>query len=448
MSGQDTGPGAKGVDRPVGYWQLLRENPRFRRLWLAEVVSFFGDWFNTIALYAAVTRLTGSAEAVATVFVAKLLPIFLLTPVAGPLVDRFDRRKLLIGTDIARALCAVGLIVAYRDDNLPALLVLQAVMMGFAGIFIPAKTAVVPQLTTRPQLAVANALSSATWSVMLALGAALGGIVTGIVGVEASLLIDGLTFLLSAALLVPLPRLRPYASGRRPRRVDRGFVAGLRYLRGRPYLAAVISLKAGLSFGAAALAMIPLLATRVFPATSGAIFIGLLYTTRGVGALLGSLSGPWLFGDSPRAMRRLIAPAMLLAAAAHLGISQASNIWLAAAGYLAASISGGLVWVSSTTLGQIATANEYRGRVFAVEWGMMTLAASVTAWLGGVAVDRLGWDPQLVVLVGSGLLVLPAATWAFLMVVLRLRPPESTPPERSRSTGPSAAGDGDGEMGG
>lgn len=159
----------------VGYLELLRDNPNFRRLWLAEVASFLGDWFNTIALFTAVERLSGSTQAVVGVFVAKMLPIVAMTPLAGPLIDRFDRRRLLVMTDVARAVCALGLIVAYRAESLTLLMVLLVVMMCFSGIFIPAKTAVLPQLAPPPQLGAANALSGGTWSVMLAVGAALGG---------------------------------------------------------------------------------------------------------------------------------------------------------------------------------------------------------------------------------------------------------------------------------
>ena len=97
--------------------ELIRTNANFRRLWLGDVASHLGDWFNTIALFTAVERLSGSTQAVVGVFVAKMLPIVAMTPVAGPLIDRFDRRRLLVITDIARAVCALGLIAAYRVDG-------------------------------------------------------------------------------------------------------------------------------------------------------------------------------------------------------------------------------------------------------------------------------------------------------------------------------------------
>ena len=82
-----------------GYRSLLTQNREYRRLWLAEIVSFLGDWFNTIALYTIVQEMSGSGRAIALVMVAKTLPVFLVVPLAGPIVDRFDRRTILILSD-------------------------------------------------------------------------------------------------------------------------------------------------------------------------------------------------------------------------------------------------------------------------------------------------------------------------------------------------------------
>ncbi|MBZ0267946.1 MFS transporter, partial [bacterium] len=161
-----------------GYRELLRSNHQYRRLWTAEVVSFLGDWFNTIALYTIVQEMSGSGRAIALVMVAKTLPAFLVVPLAGPIVDRFDRRTILIVSDVARGVLAMFLIVAHRSGSLPAVYAVVAVMVALAGVFLPARNAAIPQVTTPGELARANALSGGTWSVMLAFGAALGGWVT------------------------------------------------------------------------------------------------------------------------------------------------------------------------------------------------------------------------------------------------------------------------------
>jgi MFS family permease len=406
----------------IGYRALLRENPEFRRLWFAEVVSFLGDFFNTIALYAAVEQLSSGTLAFSAVFVAKLLPVFLMTPVSGPLIDRVDRRKLMIVTDVARAACALGLVVAYRAESLVLLTILLVVMVCFSGIFIPTKTAVIPQVTQADHLGAANALSAATWSVMLALGAAAGGVVTALMGIETALIFDALTFLISAALLVPLPPLLPQ-SQQDERFVDRSFVAGLRYLAHHRYLSAIIALKPCLALGGGVLALLPVFATRVFGEVSGPGAIGLLYTARGLGALVGSLAVRKVFGDAPATMRRLISPAFLVVALSWLALSQAVTIWHAGAAYFFSAVGGGSLWVVSGTLGQLESDNAYRGRVFAVEWGALTLVMSVMAGVGGVVVERYGWSARDVALASAVLLALPALLW--IGVIMAIRPVEA-----------------------
>ena len=417
------------MSAPLGYAQLLRQNADFRHVWLAEVISFLGDWFNTIAIYAAIGTLTDSTEAIAWVFVAKMLPVFLMTPLAGPLIDRVDRRKLLIFTDLARAICAVGLIVAYRVGSTVALMTLLVIMVCFSGIFIPTKTAVIPQVASAPELGAANALSASTWSVMLALGAATGGVVTGLVGIEAALAIDAATFLASAAFLFPLPPLLPSPTDPSASARDRSFFAGLRYLRRKPFLTGIISIKACLALGGGALALIPVFGTRVFEGASGPSYMGVLYTARGLGALVGSLLVRKIFGDAPRTLRRMVVPAFLLIGVSWVGLWHAPGFGWAAAAYFGTAVGGGTLWVSSNTLGQIESDNEYRGRVFSVEWGGLTLVMSVTGALAGSLIDRLGWSVRAVALASGLAMVVPISLW-LRVLARRRRDRAAASPER------------------
>ena len=89
---------------PVGYVELLRENKGFRQLWLGQVVSQMGDWFNTIALYTIILNLTGSGRDIGLLMVARFLPSFVFGPISGVLADRFSRRSIMIISDLLRAL--------------------------------------------------------------------------------------------------------------------------------------------------------------------------------------------------------------------------------------------------------------------------------------------------------------------------------------------------------
>ena len=402
------------MSAPPGYLELLIHNKPYRWLWLGQVVSFFGDWFKTIALFTIVQGLTDSVTAIAAIIIAKMLPIFLVVPIAGPLIDKFDRRILLLVTDVVRAALVLLLIVAYWWQSLTLLYTILVVQVCFTGVFIPGRTAVVPQLTTREELPVAIALSSGSWSVMLAFGAAAGGVVTQYLGVENALILDSLSYILSALFLYKLPALPPRAHGELG---DASFVEGLRHLKARPFLAALLAQKSMLALAGGAVVMLPLYGNGLFRATSGPLFIGLLYAMRGAGALLGSMGIRPLLGDASRTMQRLIAPGFLIIAMGLVVSYQAPSIGWAAAGFFLSSIGTGLVWVMSGTLSQLASEQAYRGRLFSLEWGGFTLISSVTSWLAGYLVDSCGWTPRMVMGATALLMLLPAMCW---LVVLKL----------------------------
>jgi MFS family permease len=399
-----------------GYWALLRDNPRLRNIWLAEVVSYLGDWFNYVAIYTAAAELSLRAEAVTAMFVSKLLPVFVMTPFAGPLCDRFDRRKLMIASDVARAVCALLLVVAYRLKSYPLLLGVSLVMVAFAGIFLPAKTAAMPEVVGDADLAAANALGGGTWSVMLTVGAALGGLVTAAIGIEAAFLLDGASFVLSALFLLPIGALRPKPKSDVAH--ETGYLAGLRYLARRPLLAATVALKPVMSLSGGALAVIPLFAQRIFH--GGPTAMGTLWTFRGLGAFLGTLVVPRLFGQSSARMRRLVIPAFAVLGLGYCAVARTTALWQAAAAYFVAAAGSGAIWVLSTTLAQQSSDDAYRGRIFATEWGALTLSLAATGGLSGTLVDRFGWSVRDVTWVSGLVALAPIALW--LVVLARARP--------------------------
>jgi len=398
------------VSTPPGYLELLQRNAPFRRLWLGVVASFFGDWFTTIALYAMVQDLSDSATAVAGVLVAKTFPIFAMTPLAGWIVDRFDRRRVLIVADVVRAVLTLGLIGAYLIRSLPLLFAVEVVRVCVSGVFIPGRSAAIPQVVRRDELAPAMALSGGTWSVMLALGAAAGGLVTEWVGVVGALVVDSGTFLVSAAFLWGLPDLPPRDerdAGQSVRVVD-----ALLYLRGRGKLAGLLLLKSGLAMSTGAIVALPLYGNGLFAATASAGFVGLLYTGRGLGAMVGSLGLRRILGDETTTMERSIPWSYTVMACAYAGLALAPDVYTAAAVYVLAGIGNAGVWVFSSVLGQRAVPRRLRGRLFALEFGLMTLMSSTTSLLTGQVIDLWGVTPREVALVSGLLLLGPAAGWA------------------------------------
>jgi len=184
----------------VTYWALIKGNRDFRNLWLGQLVSNLGDWFNTLALYSLIFQLSGTGEAVAGVLIAKLLPNFFIGPYAGVIVDRFDRKKIMIWSDILRGILVIGFIFLTSKEHLWIAYTLMVFQTGLASFFEPARTAVIPNITKRHEIVAANALAGSTWSAMLALGAAIGGAVMIWLGRDMAFIIDSATFFLSEFL--------------------------------------------------------------------------------------------------------------------------------------------------------------------------------------------------------------------------------------------------------
>src|SRR5215213_11763319 len=172
------------------YLSLLQLRPKFRALWLAQVISLTGDWFNTIASVIIVNRYSDSGLAVGGLFIARALPPFLFGPVAGVVADRFDRRKVLILSDVLRAGIVLGFLLVDRPERLWLLYVLTILQFSVSAFFEPARAALVPGLVQSDELLTANTLSSITWSAMLTLGGAIGGLTASLFGVRVSLIVD------------------------------------------------------------------------------------------------------------------------------------------------------------------------------------------------------------------------------------------------------------------
>jgi len=174
---------ATHANNSVGYVQLVRKNSNFRNLWFGQIISLLGDWFNLIASASLIGMLTQSGLAVGGLFVVRLLAPFIVSPIAGVVADRYNRKMILIVADITRALTVLGFLFIREPEQVWMLYVLTAIQLGISGFFFPARSAILPDLVEPRELGAANALSSATWSIMLALGAALGGVVAGSWGI-------------------------------------------------------------------------------------------------------------------------------------------------------------------------------------------------------------------------------------------------------------------------
>ncbi len=398
-----------------GYLQLIRGNRAFRHLWAGQVISLTGDWFNLIASAALIAALTQSGTAIGGLFVVRMVAPFIVSPIAGVVADRYNRRAIVISTDVLRCFVVLAFVLVREPQHVWLIYVLTAVQSASQGFYFPAWNAILPDITERHELGIANAISSATWSVMLSFGAALGGLVAGVVGVYPAFVIDAITFLLSAIILLRMP----YQS-KLKRDIDQSVMAGLRqYIDGLAYLRRHIDTfsiaiqKAILGFfiiGFFQVAQVTI-AEQHFPiGEGGSITMGLIYVMAGIGSGLSPILGRNWARDRDRRLRLMIALGYVAAAVGFLICSSLLSLPVVLFGALLRGVGGGLIWVLGTQLLLQIVPNEVRGRVFSTEFALYTLCAAVSSGATGRLIDTsLGVGGVL--LLGSCILVLPTALW-------------------------------------
>lgn len=394
-----------------GLLALIRGNRNFRMLWFGQIVSQLGDWFNVVALYALLFELTGSATVIAGVMVMQLLPIALVGPLSGVIVDRFNRRRIMIAADLVRGTAVLGLLLVRSPDTVWLAYAVTGVMVTCSGFFEPARSATVPSIVPREQLVAANAISTGTWSAMLALGASLGGGVTVLLGRDAAFIINAFSFFASALFLWRM-RVPARDVSLRAALGLRGVLDGLAYMRQHADVARIALIKGGWAIVGGALLLLTVFGDRVFRiGNSSDAGIGILFASRGIGALAGSLIVS-LIAARQGNLIRLIAPAYFIAGASYAALAIAPTIWFAAGVVVASHIFGSILWVASNVLLQMRVPDEFRGRVFAAELVVMAVVQSAVAYATAVALDAWHVEPRLLAAVVGVALWIPAGLWA------------------------------------
>lgn len=393
------------------YFALLRVRPQFRHLWLAQVISLTGDWFNTIASVVIVNRFSDSGLAVGGLFLARALPPFLVGPVAGVAADRFSRKAVLITTDLLRALIVLGFLLVNSADTLWLIYALSIAQFVVSAFFEPARAAIVPSLVQENELLAANTLASITWSAMLTLGAALGGIIAAIFGAQVALAIDSLSFLISALLITRITVSTRPAAARVQGNGWTDFVDGLRYVRQHPGIAWITLVKAMGQIGSFDI-IGAVYAERVFRVgQDGALTFGLMLTFHGVGAVLGPLIGNALGVRNARTLYRAISAGFLLIPLGWLIIGVAPTLPLVLIGSMLRGMGGSSNWTYSDVLLQMKVPGQFLGRVFALDFAIFMLAMSASVWLGGLALDQFTLDPRALVLIFAAGSIGPLLMW-------------------------------------
>ena len=400
------------------YLALLRRQGDFRRTYLSSLVSSGGDWFVIVPLLALLPRLTGGGLAGGLVLACDTAVFALLSPYAGTVADRVDRRRLVVTCEaLSAGFVLLLLLVDSRERVWIAYLAIGAIAAAKA-FTLPATQAALPNLVPPQDLQRASVLTGASWGTMLALGAALGGLAAAAFGERTCYVIDAISFGVSAVLVA---RCRTPFQQPRESSTHAGFRAdvaeAIAYARSQPRVLALLSAKPGVGFANGALALFPLLAVDVFHA--GELGIGLLFAARGLGALL----GPLALGRRTTGAAVLPTLAVCIATCGlmYVGVALVPVFGLALLLVTVAHIGGGANWVVSSYSLQAVVPDRVLGRVSSADFMFVTLAVAANQAVSGLLSETV--STRLLIGCFGGASVLYAAVWWLVTRSVRIPAP-------------------------
>ncbi len=398
------------------YLTLLRRNRAFSRLFAAQLISFAGDWFATVAVLGLALEVSGS-PAVASLFLVVQTGAFALaSPIAGVLADRFDRRRLMVGADLARVPVALAFLFARDADTLWIAFAAAALLSVGAALFEPTSSASLPNLVDEDELPEANVLVGASWGTMLAVGAALGGAVAAVFGRDVAYVVNAASFAASAVLVLGIRRsFVEVRRGMGAESADRGGHDGvvasigtvLRFARGNRTLAALLLSKTTFGVGSGVIVLLAVFGRTVFGA--GDVGIGVLFAARGLGALLGPFLVRGIAGTSERGLILGIAASFAIFAVCYSLLPLAPILPLAAVAVFGGHLGGGAQWTLSSYGLQRAAPDAIRGRVFSFDYGLVTLTLTISILLAGALAER--FTPAIATWSMVGLAAVAASGW-------------------------------------
>lgn len=398
------------------YLALVR-NRSFSLLWVGQLVSFFGDRVHQVAIGVLVLQ-RGTPLDVGIVFAATAVPNVFLGPLAGALVDRWDRRRTMIACDLVRA--GLVLLVPVAINVQIGFVYAIALAVATVGLlFRPAKTAVVPLIVDEERLVTANSASSVNETLADLLGypvaAAIVASLAGLIG--AAFVLDSATYVVSAFLIwaMAVPHQELNAERFSVRAIWREMAEGWRFLTHQAELLAntVVSTVAQLAFGAEIVCSLiyaknvldPSLLT--FPENYGWLMASL-----GLGSVVGGVAIGWLAADAPKGPMTIAG--FIGLGASMIGVGLTRHPYVAIGLFFAIGVANMLYLVPTITLFQERTPQRLFGRVVssrqALTFGAMAVSMGVAGYLAGVlgAAEVLMLGGGLIAVAGLGGWLVPA----------------------------------------
>jgi MFS family permease len=400
------------------FLELLRHNRNYRYTWFGQIVSEIGDNFNNIAVFALAMDLTHSGMVVTGVLLSRAVPAVTIGPLAGVLLDRFDRKRIMMASDILRAFVALGFILAITSHRIWVLYAFSALLMAASPFFTAGRSAILPTIASPEEIHTANSLTQTTQWMNLTVGTFLGATVVAM-GYKWAFFFNALSFVFSAwciwHLRPPAPeafRGRQHAHASDPGvRPWHEYREGLRYMRSVPLVLAIALLSVGWATGGgAAQILFTLFGEIVF--NRGAYGIGIIWGSAGLGLLAGGVFANWLGRRlSFAAYKWIIFLDFVIHGAAYVLFSRAPRFGEALLFIFISRASIAVNSVLNYSYLLRTVENRFRGRVFATmdtfTWTMMM----VSMMAAGIA--SIHYSPRLIGTVAGLLSSTTAIFWGW-----------------------------------
>ena len=412
----------------TGFSTLLRQNRNYRYTWIGQVVSEIGDHFNNVAVFALALETTKSGLVVSGIMLSRAIPAMLVGPLAGVALDRLDRKRVMIASDLVRMVVAACFIFTLQNKHTWLLYPLSALLMMASPFFTAGRSSILPTIATKEEIHTANSLTQTTGWITLTIGTLLGGISVAQFGYHWAFLGNSLSFAVSALCI---SRLFVKSGGFRAARTAltetevvrpwREYVEGLRYMRAHPLILGIALIGVGWATGGgAAQILFSVFGELVF--NRGPEGIGFIWTAAGIGLLCGGMVA-YQLGRRLKfnGYKRTVVVCYIIHGGAYIVFSQMRSFgWaLVFIGLSRAAVGISSILNMSQLLRHVS--DSFRGRVFSTMESMQWSVMMISMTLAGIATQS--WDPRTIGAIAGALSSTTAIFWGWAHLTGRLPEP-------------------------
>ena len=377
----------------VSYLSLLKENPKYRTFWSASVISMFGEWFNTIALFVLILEFSDSEFLLGLLFTIRMIAFAIFQPFIGIFADRYSRKTLMLISNLIQIPMACGFMLVESADDLWWMIGLSGLMMISHSLFMTSERAALPNIVSEGELATANALDAASWSTALCFGALIGGLIVDYYGVNLAFILNALTFVIAFLILLRIDIPQDFNTEKTSSNIFKqvyvDMKTGISRITSDRKLLRIVFAKASWNVAGGGLA-------GVFLVLMGAdidgfgvsIGFGIFFFARGIGTGLGPIIARRVFTNSnhwPLLTGLLVVVSGIFYFL--VGLTLNTSLGLTMVLVIIAHAASGANWVLSTILTQQWVEDKVRGRVFSVDMLLLSIAFSISSSIAGGLVE-------------------------------------------------------------